>query len=436
MPALLNINDKDFDAKLARLTHRQSENLSDISGDVANIIADVRRDGDKALYYFTQKFDGFTLNDDNLRVSQSEIDDALNKVSDDQLSALKMAANRIAAYHERQRPDDALWVDDDGVTLGWRWGAVDAVGIYVPGGKASYPSSVLMNAIPAKVAGVPRIAMVVPTPNNVMNPLVLAAAHISGVSEIFRIGGAHAVAALAYGTKNITAVDKIVGPGNAFVAEAKRQIFGRVGIDTIAGPSEILVVSDDKNNPSWIAADLLSQSEHDPDAQSIFITDNGDYANHVCRAIEEQLNGHSRADIARTAWENNGSVIIVNKLDEAPQIINKIAPEHLELAVDNPESLMENIRHAGAIFMGRHSPEAIGDYIAGPNHVLPTSGVARFASGLSTLDFMKRTSIIGCNAESLANIGPAADILAQGEGLESHGRSISIRLEQLNESPK
>lgn len=422
---------KDFEQRLQSLLSMEREsrvNDTNVSAIVADIIQQVRVQGDKALAEYTQKFDRFDLNENGLEVSADDVDQALASCSVELMDALSLAAERIRVYHEKQIPSDARWTDDAGVTLGWRWTPIDSVGLYVPGGLASYPSSVLMNAVPAKVAGVERIAMVVPTPDGVINPLVLAAARLAGVSEIYRVGGAQAVAALAYGTNTIAAVDKIVGPGNSFVAEAKRQVFGKVGIDTIAGPSEILVVADRHSRPDWIATDLLSQAEHDAAAQSILITDDEVFAKLVETHIQTQLDTHPRAETARQAWENNSAIIVVQDLDSAPALINQIAPEHLELSVDNYAELLLDIKHAGAIFMGRYTPEAIGDYVAGPDHVLPTTQVARYASGLSTFDFIKRTSLIECTQASLHNIGPAAAALAEAEGLHSHAQSVISRL--------
>ena len=394
---------------------------------VSGIIADVTARGDQALVEYTAKFDRLSLTAEGLAFSAEQIDTAYADTDNTVIAALELAAGRIRSYHDRQRPDDVQYTDEAGVRLGWRWRPVTAAGLYVPGGRAAYPSSVLMNAIPAKVAGVERLVMVVPTPDGVVNPAVLAAAKIANVDEIYRIGGAQAVAALAYGTATIRPVDKIVGPGNAFVAAAKRRVFGQVGIDMIAGPSEILVVADAQNDPSWIAADLLSQAEHDVDAQSILITDSADFAKAVAEAVERHLVTLPREEIARPSWENNGAIIVVNSLEEAPALIDRLAPEHLELAVNNPEALADHIHHAGAIFLGSYTPEAIGDYIGGPNHVLPTARSARFSSGLGVLDFLKRTTLLQCDADSLGKIGPAAVALAQAEGLTAHARSVAIR---------
>lgn len=416
--------DQEFDALLK--ANRDTEN--DVSGVVKDILADVKARGDVALFDYTQKFDDLALTTETMRVSRKEIDAAIAACSDETLDALKIAAKRISDFHIRHIPENDDVVDAEGVRLGVRWHAVDAAGIYVPGGKAAYPSSVLMNAIPAKTAGVQRIIMVVPAPKGFLNPLVLAAADIAGISEIYKIGGAQAVGALAYGTETIKAVDIIAGPGNAYVAAAKKEVFGTVGIDMIAGPSEILVVADTKNDPRWIAIDLLSQAEHDEVAQSILITDDEKYAKQVIMAVEDHLATLPRADIARTSWDNHGCVITVDNINDAPALVNRIAPEHLELAVEGAKEMLSTIRNAGSIFVGRYTPEAIGDYIAGPNHVLPTSGSARFSSGLSVLNFMKRNTVIECSEESLNTIGPAAMTLAEEEGLDAHKKSIGIRL--------
>jgi histidinol dehydrogenase len=421
-----------FKADFQAFLRASRDEESDVGEVVKAILADVRARGDAALFDYTRRFDRFGVTPANLRFTAAEIAAAVKACPPEQVAALGVAAARIRAFHEGQKPTDGRYGDADGVMLGHRWTALSAVGIYVPGGKASYPSSVLMNAIPAQVAGVERVVMVVPTPDGVINPLVLAAAALAGVHEIYRVGGAQAVAALAYGTASIAAVDKITGPGNAYVAEAKREVFGTVGIDMIAGPSEILVVADGKNDPAWIAADLLSQAEHDEAAQSILITDDEAFANAVMAAVEVHLSTLSRSEIARKSWQNHGVVFIVPKLRDAVELVNLIAPEHLELAVDAPEELLAGVRHAGAIFMGRYTPEAIGDYVAGPNHVLPTSRSARFSSGLSVLDFMKRSTIVGCTPQSLDRIGPAAITLAEAEGLDAHARSVAIRLGQFN----
>ncbi len=429
MTVHLSTRDAGFRAGFEALLRASREAVEDVDAAVAEIIAAVRAEGDAALVAYTAKWDRLTLTPATLRMSAGEIDAAASGASAEAMAALRLAADRIRAFHETQRPAPVAFTDAAGVRLAARWTPVDAAGIYVPGGTAAYPSSVLMNAVPAAVAGVPRIAMCVPTPDGALNPLVFAAARLAGVTEIYRIGGAQAVAAFAYGTATIAPVDKITGPGNAYVAAAKRRVFGQVGIDMIAGPSEILVVADAENDPAWIAADLLSQAEHDPSAQAILITDDADFAAEVERAIEAELKGALREGTARASWSANGAVILVSSLiEEAPALIDAIAPEHLELAVAAPEALAAKVRHAGAIFLGRHTPEAIGDYVAGPNHVLPTSRTARFASGLGVLDFMKRTTLVQCDADALAAIGPAAVALAESEGLPAHARSVSIRL--------
>ncbi|WP_412557730.1 histidinol dehydrogenase [Thalassospira sp. MIT1370] len=431
MPLKLSITDANFEEDFVKLLGMKRESDADVDAAVANIIADVRARGDEAVCEYTNRFDRLNIDAKGMVVSAAEVDAAIADIDADLLKSLELAAERIGAYHAKQMPTDERYTDEAGVELGWRWRAVSAAGLYVPGGLASYPSSVLMNAIPAKVAGVERLVMVVPTPDNKMNPLVLAAARIAGVDEIYRIGGAQAVAALAYGTETIKPVDKIVGPGNAFVAAAKRRVFGQVGIDMIAGPSEILVVADGSNDPSWVAADLLSQAEHDPVAQSILITDDAGFADRVQQAIDAHLETLPRAEIAGASWRDFGAIVLVENLSQAPALVDRIAPEHLELAVDDPDALAEDIHHAGAIFLGRYTPEAIGDYVAGPNHVLPTARSARFSSGLGVLDFIKRSSLIKCTPESLAKIGPAAIALAESEGLQAHGLSVAIRSNQM-----
>ncbi|MCP5382723.1 MAG: histidinol dehydrogenase [Kordiimonadaceae bacterium] len=430
MVKVLNSRDADFEQQFEILLKENRDTENDVSGVVKDILKDVKANGDEALLRYTEKFDGLSLTSETMRVSEKELKDALSVCAKETLDALEIAANRIREFHIRHIPEDDSMTDEIGVALGVRWNAVEAAGIYVPGGKAAYPSSVLMNAIPAKAAGVDRIIMVVPSPKGYLNPLVLAAAHISGIDEIYKIGGAQAVGALAYGTETIKAVDIIAGPGNAYVAAAKKEVFGTVGIDMIAGPSEILVVADNKNDPAWIAIDLLSQAEHDEVAQSILITDDVDYAKKVMEAVEEHLKTLPRAQIARASWENHGCVICISEMAEAPALINRIAPEHLELALDEPRQMLSEIRNAGSIFIGRYTPEAIGDYIAGPNHVLPTSGSARFSSGLSVLDFMKRNTLIECDRVSLGKIGPPAMKLADEEGLQAHKKSIGIRLDE------
>ncbi|WP_296991470.1 histidinol dehydrogenase [Thalassospira sp. UBA1131] len=431
MPLKLSITDASFEEDFVKLLGMKRESDADVDAAVADIIADVRNRGDEAVCDYTNRFDRLGIDASGMAVSAAEVDAAVADIDADLLKSLELAAKRIRAYHEKQMPTDERYTDESGVELGWRWRAVSAAGLYVPGGLASYPSSVLMNAIPAKVAGVERLVMVVPTPDNKMNPLVLAAARIAGVDEIYRIGGAQAIAALAYGTETIKPVDKIVGPGNAFVAAAKRRVFGQVGIDMIAGPSEILVVADGSNDPSWVAADLLSQAEHDPVAQSILITDDAGFADQVQVAIDAHLEKLPRAEIAGASWRDFGAIVLVENLSQAPALVDRIAPEHLELAVDDPDALAEDIHHAGAIFLGRYTPEAIGDYVAGPNHVLPTARSARFSSGLGVLDFIKRSSLIKCTPESLAKIGPAAIALAESEGLQAHGLSVAIRSNQM-----
>ena len=424
-----HINDEDFAGRFAALQAMKREQSVDVNEAVAAIIDDVRQRGDDALIALTEKYDRQTLNAETLRIGDDEIDAAMQACAPETKAALELAAQRIGDFHLRQKPEDARFTDAAGVEMGHRWTPVDAAGLYVPGGLANYPSSVLMNAIPARVAGVGRVVMVVPTPDGQINPLVLVAAKLAGVDETYRIGGAQAIAALAYGTKSIEPVNVIVGPGNAYVAAAKKQVFGQVGIDMIAGPSEILVVADQENDPAWMAADLLSQAEHDEVAQSILICDDEAYADAVAAAVESALKTLPRQDIARASWENFGAILVVDDLHaQAPELVNQLAPEHLELAVAEPDTMADKIRHAGAIFLGRHTPEAIGDYIAGPNRVLPTARAARYASGLSVLDFMKRSSLVKCDADALAAIGPAAVRLAEEEGLQAHGRSIAIRL--------
>ncbi len=429
MVAELNAADRGFETAFAALLAARADHDTSVDGVVGAILADVRARGDAAVIEYTHRFDRLALTPDTLRLDDARIDAAAGQVDPDTLAALNTAAERITHFHERQRPTDIAYTDSSGVRLGQRHTPVDAVGLYVPGGKAAYPSSVLMNAIPAKVAGVGRLVMTVPTPDGTLNPLVMAAARLAGVDAVYRIGGAQAVAALAYGTKTIAPVDKIVGPGNAYVASAKKQVFGAVGIDMVAGPSEILVVADAQNDPAWIAADLLSQAEHDEAAQSILITDSAAFAEAVARAVDAHLSTLTRADIARASWERHGALIVVGDvMTEAPPLVDRIAPEHLELAVTDPDALAARVRHAGAIFLGRHTPEAVGDYVGGPNHVLPTSRGARFSSGLGVADFMKRTTLLGCDADALAAIGPAAVCLARAEGLQAHGLSVSIRL--------
>lgn len=428
MPRELDSRARTFARDFASLVDSKRDVESDVDAVVAEIVERVRREGDSALLEYTRRFDGLDLTVDRLRIGKDEIAAAVDACEPRDIAALELAASRIEAYHGRQLPEDDHYQDESGVELGARWTPIQSVGIYVPGGTAAYPSSVLMNAMPARVAGVPRVVMAVPAPQGKLNPLVLAAARLAGVGEIYRVGGAQAVAALAFGTQTIAAVDKIVGPGNAYVAAAKRRVFGRVGIDMVAGPSEILVVADGDNDPAWIAADLLSQAEHDALAQSILITDDPKLAHAVLKAAESALKTLPRADIARESWNSFGAVITVADLAEAPALVDRLAPEHVELAVDDPEPLARLITNAGAIFLGRYTPEAVGDYVGGPNHVLPTSRSARFSSGLGVTDFMKRTSWLKCDAESLRAIGPAAVTLAKAEGLEAHARSVAVRL--------
>jgi histidinol dehydrogenase len=424
----LRTEEPGFEAGFAALLTLKREASVEVGDAVAAIVARVRAEGDAALCALTERFDRWPASPDALAITAEEMEEAGARCSPEQVQALCYAARRIEAYHRRQMPRDERWTDDDGVTLGWRWTPVDAVGLYVPGGTASYPSSVLMNAVPARVAGVQRVVMVVPTPDGTLSPLVLAAARLAGVTEAYRVGGAQAVAALAYGTETIAPVDKIVGPGNAYVAAAKRQVFGQVGIDSIAGPSEICVVADAGNDPDWIAADLLSQAEHDPSSQSVLLTDDEGFADAVAAAAARQLEGHGREAIARAAWAENSALITVRSLDEAAMLVNRLAPEHLELAVADPEGFLPLVRHAGAVFLGRHTPEAIGDYVAGPDHVLPTARAARFSSGLSVLDFLKRMSVTGLDEAALRRLGPKAAALAEAEGLPSHAASVALRL--------
>ena len=418
----------DFAAAFTTLVDARREADEDVSRDVTAILKAVRAGGDAALADYTQRFDRHDLNVSGWAVTPAECRAALDGISTTLRDALELAAARITAYHEKQRPVDSDGVDGAGVRLGARWSAVDAAGLYVPGGRAAYPSSLLMNVIPAKVAGVSRIAMVTPTPKGEINPLVLAAAQIAGIEEIWRVGGAQAVAALAYGTDRIAPVDVITGPGNAWVAEAKRQLYGVVGIDMVAGPSEILVVADAKNDPDWIAADLLSQSEHDPTSQSILFTDDAAFADAVEQAVQRRLPLLSTQAVATTSWNANGAIIVVRDFEEAMPLVNRLAAEHLELAVDDPDALFAKVRHAGSVFLGRMTPEAVGDYVAGPNHVLPTGRRARFSSGLSVLDFMKRTSFLSLDAAAIGAIGPAAVALAEAEGLPAHAASVALRL--------
>ncbi|MBT6508151.1 MAG: histidinol dehydrogenase [Marinovum sp.] len=433
MAVFLNADDPDFEPAFATLLGAKREDSPDVQNVVADIVSEVRAGGDEAVLRLTEKFDRLALTADQMRFSKDQIAQCCAEVSREERAALELAAERIRAYHQKQLPEDAHWTDPSGAELGWRWSPVSAAGLYVPGGLASYPSSVLMNAIPAKVASVERLVVVVPTPDGAVNPLVLLAAEIAGVDEVYRIGGAQAIAALAYGTDTIAPVDKITGPGNAYVAAAKRQVFGKVGIDMIAGPSEILVIADADNDPDWIALDLLSQAEHDASAQSILITDDAKLAKAVEKAVEARLQTLERRDIAAASWRDFGAIIKVPSLEIAAQLSDRIAPEHLELCVADPKALSEKVTHAGAIFLGMWTPEAIGDYVGGPNHVLPTARSARFSSGLSVLDFVKRTTLASMNAEALRAIGPAAETLATSESLEAHGLSVRARLRKIND---
>jgi histidinol dehydrogenase len=428
MAIRLDIRSGDFAQKFRTFLDTKREASADVEATVRGIIADVAAHGDRALKDYTRKFDSLDLDRTGLKVTAEEIAAAVKACNRDALDALEFARGRIETYHRRQLPQDDRFTDALGVELGSRWTAIEAVGLYVPGGTAAYPSSVLMNAVPAKVAGVPRIVMVVPAPAGKLSPLVLAAAKLAGIDEIFRVGGAQAIAALAYGTETIAAVAKIVGPGNAYVAAAKRMVFGKVGIDMIAGPSEVLIVADKDGNPDWIAADLLAQAEHDASAQAILITDDEKLAGETERAVASQLAELPRGAVAGASWRDFGAVILLRTLDEAPQLIDAIAPEHLEIAAADAERLVARIRNAGAIFIGAHTPEAIGDYVAGSNHVLPTARSARFSSGLGVTDFMKRTSILKCGPEQLRALGGTAITLGNAEGLEAHARSVAIRL--------
>ena len=428
MPLELDSRAADFAQAFDALVNARREADEDVAQAVRGIIRQVRDDGDTALAELTARFDRFDLDAQGWSISAEQCAQAYAQIDAPLRDALNLAAERIATYHAKQKPENSGWTDEAGVRLGARWNAVEAAGIYVPGGLAAYPSSLLMNAIPAKVAGVERIVMMSPTPGGQLNPAVLAAAHIAGVSEIWRVGGAQAVAALAYGTARIRPVDVIVGPGNAWVAEAKRQVYGVVGIDMVAGPSEIVVVADGKNDPEWIAADLLSQSEHDETSQSILFTDDAGFAKAVAASVEGWLDRLATGARARISWANNGAIILVPDLEAALPLVDRLAPEHLELAVDDPQSLFDKVRHAGSVFMGRMTPEAIGDYVAGPNHVLPTGRRARFSSGLSVLDFMKRTSFLQLDERAIGAIGPAALAMAEAEGLPAHAASVAVRL--------
>ncbi|HEX5930928.1 MAG TPA: histidinol dehydrogenase [Methyloceanibacter sp.] len=428
MAAWLRTADRNFEDGFKALLGQKREQAEDVNETVASIIALVRADGDRALIDLTLKFDDLDLRKTGLRVSAAEIAAARNQVKKTTRDALQLAHDRILDHHKRQLPKDDRYRDSLGVELGTRWTPVASAGLYVPGGTASYPSSVLMNALPAKVAGVPRIVIAVPAPKGVLNPLVLVAAELAGVTEIYRVGGAQAIAALAYGTETIAPVAKIVGPGNAYVAAAKRQVYGQVGIDIVAGPSEVVVIADRDNDPAWIASDLLAQAEHDATAQAILITDDADFGRDVASAVEAELAVLPRAETARASWRDFGAIIVVDHLDDAPTLVDRLAPEHLEIAAADADALAARITNAGAIFIGRYTPEVIGDYVAGSNHVLPTARSARFASGLSVLDFMKRSSILKLDAEHLAALGPAAMTLAEAEGLDAHRRSVAIRL--------
>jgi histidinol dehydrogenase len=428
MPVRLDRSSADFAERFAGFLAMKREVSADIESAARVIVDDVAERGDAALIEATRRFDRLDLDAGGLRITAAQIDAAVRTCDPPTLDALRFARDRIELFHRRQLPKDDRFTDALGVELGWRWSAIEAVGLYVPGGTAAYPSSVLMNAVPARVAGVARVVMVVPSPDGKLNPLVLAAAHLGGVSEIYRVGGAQAVAALAYGTATIAPVAKIVGPGNAYVAAAKRLVFGKVGIDMIAGPSEVLVIADRTGNAGWIAADLLAQAEHDVNAQSILITDNVPLADDVERAVQSQLSTLPRAEIARASWDEFGAIILVKNLDEAAGLANAIAAEHLEIMTSDPEALAAQILNAGAIFLGPHTPEAIGDYVGGSNHVLPTARSARFSSGLGVLDFMKRTSILKCGPDQLRALGPAAMTLGKAEGLDAHARSVGLRL--------
>jgi histidinol dehydrogenase len=432
MPLMLDTRDEGFEGAFSALLSMKREDSPDVDAAVAAIIAEVRAGGDAALVALTERFDRVRLTPEGLRFSRAEIDALCARVRPGDAAALEIAAARIRDYHARQMPADAMWTDAAGATLGWRWTPIAAAGLYVPGGLASYPSSVLMNAIPARVAGVERLAICVPTPGGEANPLVLYAARLAGVEEIYRIGGAQAIAALAWGTESIAPVDKITGPGNAWVAAAKRRVFGRVGIDMIAGPSEILIIADRDNDPDWLALDLLSQAEHDESAQAILITDDAGFGRAVAAAVERALETLPRRDIAGASWRDFGAVVVVRDLEEAARLSDRVAPEHLELCVADPDALLPLIRHAGAIFMGAWTPEAIGDYVGGPNHVLPTARSARFSSGLSVMDFVKRTTLARMTPAALAAVGPAAETLAQAESLQAHGMSVRARLDRLN----
>jgi len=434
MPVFLTSDAPDFETRFTALLAAKREEAADVDDTVAAIIADVRARGDAALAELTARHDRLTLAPGDFAVTSAEIDAAVEAVDPADRDALERAAERIRAYHARQIPEDAAWTDPEGATLGWRWRPVASAGLYVPGGRASYPSSLLMNAIPARVAGVERLVACVPTPEGVANPLVLAAARIAGIDTVWRLGGAQAIAAMAYGTETVAPVDKIVGPGNAYVAAAKRRVFGRVGIDMIAGPSEIVVIADADNDADWIALDLLSQAEHDESAQAILITDDAGFGRAVAGAVATRLETLARRAIAGSSWRDFGAVIVVADPDEAARLADRIAPEHLELCVADPERLANRISHAGAVFLGAWTPEAVGDYAAGPNHVLPTARSARFSSGLGVGDFLKRTTFARMSPGALRAVGPVAERLAQAEGLEAHGLSVRARLDRINEA--
>ena len=428
MAKILNYSNENFITLLNNFIYNNRRVGVDISEQVKNIVSNVEKNGDKAINELTLKYDNYNIAEEGILVSKNDISHAYDSCDKELISALEKAAERISAFHKLQTPKDITYIDESNVSLSSRWTALDSVGLYVPGGKASYPSSVIMTAIPAKIAKVPEIFMCVPSPNGYLNPAVLVAAKISGIESIYKIGGAQAIAAMAYGSKSVKSVNKIFGPGNAWVAEAKRQLFGKVGIDMVAGPSEILIIADGESNPKWIATDLLSQAEHDADAQSILITDSLDFAKQVEVEIITLIKSLERAEIAKTSWNNNGMIIIVKNWDQSIEIANKIAPEHLEISMDNPEVISDKINNAGSIFLGRYVPEAIGDYIAGPNHVLPTARTARFSSGISTLDYMRRTSLIKCDLKSLSVIAPSAIKIAENEGLGAHALSMQIRI--------
>ena len=428
MAKILNYSNENFITLLNNFIYNNRRVGVDISEQVKNILSNVEKNGDKAINELTLKYDNYNIAEEGILVSKNDISHAYDSCDKELISALEKAAERISAFHKLQTPKDITYIDESNVSLSSRWTALDSVGLYVPGGKASYPSSVIMTAIPAKIAKVQEISMCVPSPNGYLNPAVLVAAKISGIKNIYKIGGAQAIAAMAYGSKSVKSVNKIFGPGNAWVAEAKRQLFGKVGIDMVAGPSEILIIADGESNPKWIATDLLSQAEHDADAQSILITDSLDFAKQVEVEIITLMKSLERAEIAKTSWNNNGMIIIVKNWDQSIEIANKIAPEHLEISMDNPEVISDKINNAGSIFLGRYVPEAIGDYIAGPNHVLPTARTARFSSGISTLDYMRRTSLIKCDLKSLSAIAPSAIKIAENEGLGAHALSMQIRI--------